>query len=90
MKKNLLSFFLLLSSFSFVFAQTIVIRGKVTDQKDGSSLPGVSVIVKGIPSVGTQTDLNGLYSLSVPTTARVLVFRYIGYKETDLPINGGI
>jgi len=88
MKKNLLSLFLLFSTFSSVFAQNRVISGKVTDQKGGSPLPGVSVIVKGLPSVGTQTDLNGLYSLSVPKDSRILVFRYIGYKEADLPISG--
>jgi TonB-linked SusC/RagA family outer membrane protein len=88
MKKNLLSLFLLFLCFSFAFGQNKVIKGKVTDQKDGSPLPGVSVIVKGVTSTGTQTDLNGLYSLSVPAGTKTLVFKYIGYKETDLPITG--
>src|SRR5580692_4054446 len=89
MKKKLLSFFLLFSCFSSVFAQNKVITGKVTDQKDGSPLPGVSVIVKG-STAGTQTNLDGVYSLTVPDGAKALVFRYIGYKEADLPINGNI
>jgi len=88
MKKNLLTLFLLFSCFSFAFAQNKVISGKVTDQKDGSPLPGVSVIVKGVTTSGTQTDLNGHYSLVLPAGAKTLQFKYIGYKETDLPISG--
>jgi len=88
MKKNLLSFFLLLFLFSSAFAQNRVIKGKVTDQKDGSPLPGVTVIAKGAASNGTQTDINGAYSLTVGDDVKTLVFKYIGYKETDLAIKG--
>ncbi len=88
MKKTLLSFFLLFSCFSLAFAQNKVVKGKVTDVKDGSPLPGVTVIAKGAKSAGTQTDLNGLYSLTVPDGATTLTFKYIGYKDANLPING--
>ncbi len=88
MKKKLHILFVLSFCFSFAFAQSRVIKGKVTDQKDGLPLPGVTVSVKGAPSAGTQTDLNGLYTLTVPDAAKALVFRYIGYKEADLPITG--
>lgn len=88
MKKNLLTFFLLFSCFSFAFAQSKVIKGKVTDQKDGSPLPGVTVIAKGATTAGTQTDLNGLYSLTVPDGAQSITFKYIGYKDAVLAITG--
>ncbi|MDP9078569.1 MAG: TonB-dependent receptor [Bacteroidota bacterium] len=88
MKKNLLSFFLLFFCFSLAYGQSRVIKGKVTDQKDGSPLPGVTVTTKGAAPAGTQTDLNGLYSLTVPAGTKTLVFKYIGYKESDLSING--
>lgn len=87
MKKNLLTILLLFSCISFVFAQNRVITGKVTDQKDGSPLPGVSVTVKGAGTIGTQTDINGGYSLSVPATAKVLVFRFIGYTPAQVTIS---
>ncbi|MCS3734647.1 SusC/RagA family TonB-linked outer membrane protein [Mucilaginibacter dorajii] len=87
MKKNLLTILLLFSCISFVFAQNRVITGKVTDQKDGSPLPGVSVTVKGT-NTGTQTDVAGSYSITVPATAKVLVFRYVGFKPAELPIGG--
>jgi len=90
MKKNLLTILLLFSCISFVFAQNRVITGKVTDQKDGSPLPGVSVTVKGAAGVGTQTDINGGYSLSVPATAKTLVFNFIGFKVVELPIAGKV
>lgn len=88
MKKNLLLLFLLLLSVSFAVAQSKVIKGKVTDQKDGSPLPGVSVTVKGVPGLGTQTDINGFYTLSVPGTAKTLVFRFVGYTEVSSSITG--
>lgn len=88
MKKNLLTILLLFSCMSFVFGQNRVITGKVTDQKDGSPLPGVSVTVKGVAGIGTQTDINGSYSLSVPATAKVLVFKFIGFKPAEISISG--
>ncbi|QEC76189.1 SusC/RagA family TonB-linked outer membrane protein [Mucilaginibacter ginsenosidivorax] len=87
MKKNLLTILLLFSCISLVFAQNRVITGKVTDQKDGSPLPGVSVTVKGAPSIGAQTDVSGAYKLSVPATAKVLVFRFIGYTPVETAIS---
>lgn len=87
MKKNLLTILLLFSCISLVFGQNRVITGKVTDQKDGSPLPGVSVSVKGVASIGTQTDISGSYSLSVPATAKILIFTFIGYTPAEIAIN---
>jgi TonB-linked SusC/RagA family outer membrane protein len=88
MKKNLLTILLLFSCISFVFAQNRVITGKVTDQKDGSPLPGVSVTVKGAAGVGTQTDINGTFKLSVPSAANVLIFKFLGYTPVETAISG--
>lgn len=95
MKKNLLTILLLFSCMSFVFGQNRLITGKVTDQKDGSPLPGVSVTVKEVAGIGTQTDINGSYSLSVPAAAKILVFKFIGYTPaevaiTKLVVNAGL
>ncbi|OOQ57692.1 SusC/RagA family TonB-linked outer membrane protein [Mucilaginibacter pedocola] len=89
MKKILLSFLLLFVTASLAFSQNSVITGKVTDQKDGSALPGVTVTVKGTPGIGTQTDVNGKYSLSVPA-GKVLVFKFIGYKAVELAANSSV
>jgi len=57
---------LLMVGLQGVFAQTRNISGVVTSADDGSSIPGVTVLVKGT-TIGTTTDLDGKYSLSVPT-----------------------
>jgi TonB-linked SusC/RagA family outer membrane protein len=59
------------------FAQNITVKGKITDVGTGESLVGVSVIVKGTTS-GTQTDVNGEFSLSVSPNS-ILQISYIGY-----------
>lgn len=68
------------------FAQNITIKGKVTDAATGESLIGVSVSVKGT-NTGTQTDVNGAFSLRAPSAA-TLVFTYIGYASQQVPVNG--
>ncbi len=54
-------------------AQTRTLSGSVTNADDGSTIPGVSVVVKGT-TVGTTTDLDGRYSLLVPADAKILQF----------------
>ncbi|GIV36833.1 MAG: SusC/RagA family TonB-linked outer membrane protein [Cyclobacteriaceae bacterium] len=66
-------------------AQERVVRGKVTSAEDGSPLPGVNVIVKGT-TVGTSTDSDGNYSISVPASGNTLVFSFIGLLETEVAI----
>ncbi|MDB5151213.1 MAG: SusC/RagA family TonB-linked outer membrane protein, partial [Mucilaginibacter sp.] len=90
MKKHLLTILLLCTCIAFGFAQNRVITGKVTDQKDGSPLPGVSVTVKGVTGLGTQTDINGGYKLSVPATAKTLAFNFLGFKLSEEQINGNV
>lgn len=60
------------------------ISGKVIDEAN-EALIGVSILVKGT-SVGTVTDFDGNYTLSVPTGATHLVFSYIGYQAQTLPV----
>ncbi|HMQ60681.1 MAG TPA: SusC/RagA family TonB-linked outer membrane protein [Flavilitoribacter sp.] len=62
------------------------IRGKVTDATDGAPLPGVNVLVRNA-SVGTTTDFEGAYELSVPDDATILIFSYIGYKTAEVNID---
>jgi TonB-dependent starch-binding outer membrane protein SusC len=69
-----------------LFAQNATVKGKVTDAANNETLPGVTVTVKGTTS-GTQTDVNGDYSINAPSNA-TLVFSYIGYTSKEAPING--
>lgn len=77
---------LLLAVTSSVFAQNIQVSGIVTDATDGSALIGASVVVKGT-LVGTSTDLDGKYTISVPADG-VLEFVYVGYTTVTRAVNG--
>ena len=79
---QLLTSFMMLC-FVFSFAQEKTVSGKVTDQ-NGAPLPGVSVLVVG-STTGTQSDFDGLYSLSVAQGA-TLRFSYIGQKTQDIVV----
>ncbi len=78
---------LILISSAMLAAQSITISGKVTDFDSGEDLPGVNVILKGT-STGVTTDLNGEYSIEVPSLKGVLVFSYIGMEKKEMPIKG--
>lgn len=87
MKKHFgkpLLFFLCFFSLQ-MWAQQREISGEVTDA-DGIPLPGVSVFVKNT-SVGTVTDFDGNFSLTVPDqNNNVLVFSFIGYTTREMKI----
>lgn len=59
------------------------IKGRVVAGDDGSPLPGVSVRVAGT-NIGTQTDANGRFNLSVDSTKTKLVVAYIGYQTREV------
>lgn len=66
-------------------AQDKVVTGKVTSSEDGSSMPGVSVSVKGTTR-GANSDNEGNYRISVPNNA-TLVFSFVGFAVTEEPVN---
>ncbi|MHA8093487.1 SusC/RagA family TonB-linked outer membrane protein [Aquirufa lenticrescens] len=85
MKKNLLMTFLFtLLTVANLFAQDKKVSGKVTSAEDGSGLPGVTVQIKGTGK-GTQSDVNGNYSLSVPSSA-TLVFSFVGLNPKTIAV----
>jgi outer membrane receptor protein involved in Fe transport len=60
-----------------------IIRGKVTD-KNGESLIGVTLVVKGNTSIGAATDLDGNYSISIKDNSPlILVVSYIGFNTLE-------
>ena len=65
--------------------QSNVITGTVTD-KDGP-VPGVNVVVKGT-SVGTATDIDGKYSITVSGKNPRLAFSFLGYLSQEIDVNG--
>ena len=85
MKKylNLLTLLLLLCT-TTVLAQNITVTGTVTDASN-EPLIGVNVQVKGT-TIGTVTDIDGNYSLSVPGNQSVLVYSYVGFLPQELTV----
>jgi TonB-linked SusC/RagA family outer membrane protein len=77
---------LLIFGFTAIYAQDIQLKGKVTSAEDGSPLPGVSVVIKGT-STGIATDLDGNYTLVVPSGAS-LVFSSVGYQTQEIAVAG--
>lgn len=67
------------------FAQDIIVKGTVTDSQDKTTIPSVSIKVKG-STRGAQTDASGKYAISVPANG-ILVFTYIGYNTQEIPVN---
>ncbi|MDR0938050.1 MAG: SusC/RagA family TonB-linked outer membrane protein [Mediterranea sp.] len=86
----MLTSFLLLLSLVFSSAsaeearvnqQSITVNGTVTDAT-GEALPGVAIQVKG-SETGTVSNINGQYSIKVPSTTSVLVFSFVGYTPVE-------
>ena len=77
---------LVLSSITLL-AQVREISGRVTDADNGEPLPGVAVLIKGT-TVGTITNIDGVYTLSVPQDAQTLVFTYVGMKTVEENLGG--
>lgn len=71
---------------SLAFAQERTVSGVVKSIEDESVVAGVNVVVKGT-SVGTITDVDGKYSLSVPPEAETLVFSFIGLMTKEILIS---
>ncbi len=75
---------------SFAFAQAMrTITGHVTAQGASQPPAGVQVQVKGT-NLGTLTDGKGNFTVQAPADATTLVFTYIGYKTTEVPIQGHV
>jgi TonB-linked SusC/RagA family outer membrane protein len=87
LNKAVIVFFLIVSvlTSSQVFAQTKV-SGTVLDET-GQPLPGVAVRIKGT-TIGTATDVQGKYSLSVTDANTVLVASFIGYNPQEVLVSG--
>ena len=73
-------------SMTNAFAQNATVKGKVTDSS-GMPVIGATVMLSSNQTVGTQTDLNGNYSISVPSNAS-LVYSCVGYATQTVAVGG--
>lgn len=86
MRKFTSFFVILLLGSLAAAAQTITVKGKITDSRDGSPLPGVSVQVKGTAQ-GAVSGGDGTFTLNAPREA-TLVFSFVGYQPQELKLSG--
>lgn len=84
-KRITLTFLCLIMFCGLAFSQT-TITGKVSS-KNGESLIGAAIQLKG-SNIGTVTDINGKYTLSMDRAEGVLIFSYTGYEMQEIEING--
>jgi len=86
--KRVLFVVISLSLYTMAWAQTKTITGAVKDAA-GESIIGASVLVKGT-NIGTVTNIDGAYSLSVPQDAKTLVVSYVGMQTKEIAIAGSV
>ncbi|MRT92018.1 TonB-dependent receptor [Ancylomarina sp. 16SWW S1-10-2] len=86
-KSIVLLTFLCLFFGASTFAQEKTITGTIYDSKDGIGLPGATVVVKGT-TIGTTSDIDGVFSISAPDNA-TLVVSFIGYLSKEVLLTGG-
>lgn len=63
------------------------VSGTVTDAETDEPLIGVNIVVEGT-TIGTTTDIDGNWSLSVPDDEVTLQFSYLGYDTEEVPVDG--
>ena len=86
---RILMMIVMMACVSFVPALAQVnVSGVVKDAND-EPMPGVSIKVKGSATVGTVTDLDGAFRLSVPSRNSVLVFSFLGYSNLEQKVVTG-
>ncbi len=65
--------------------QSNKVTGKVSTES-GEPIPGATVYVKGT-SNGTVTNVNGEYSIDVPSANQIMIFSFIGFRSQEVAIN---
>jgi len=69
------------------FRQGIMVTGTVADEN--GTIPGVNVIVRGTTQ-GVITDINGKFTITVPSKETVLVFSFVGYASQEITVGDRI
>lgn len=62
------------------------VSGVVLDS-NGEPIPGATVLVKGT-TIGTATDLDGRYSITIPPSSQSLVYSFVGFSTQEVTIQG--
>ncbi len=80
---------LLLSLFMGIqVSAQITVTGKVTAADEPDGLIGATVILQGDESIGTTTDIDGIYKITVPSENSVLLISYTGFRTSEIAVDG--
>ena len=85
MKRFLLLYIFALLSSASAIAQSHKVSGKIAEA-NGTTLPGVTVLVKGT-NVGSVSDTDGKFNIDCDPTS-TLVFSFVGYAQLEMPVAG--
>ncbi len=86
MKQKILLFCLLIwMMMGQAYAQSRQVTGTVTSASDSKPLAGVSVLVSGT-TLGTQTNQDGQFTITVPNSQAKLLFSYVGYQDQSAQV----
>jgi len=83
-QKRLVFSLLLLFMFFSGFSQNRTLTGRIVDEGN-AAMPGVNILVKGT-STGTVSDVQGNFSINIPSSDAVLVFSFVGYLTKEVPV----
>lgn len=64
------------------------VTGTVVDAATGEALPGVAVVIKGT-TLGTNTDIEGRFSIALPSRSVTIVVSFIGFATQEINVNQG-
>ena len=85
-RQTVTALFMLFAFSAMLYGQDgITVKGTVTDNTT-EPLIGASVVVKGQPSLGTVTNLDGYFELKVPSESSVLVISYVGMNTKEVKV----
>jgi TonB-linked SusC/RagA family outer membrane protein len=85
MKPILFTLVILCTGFTLI-SQNISVTGTIKDEQTNEAIIGCSILLKN-SSVGTITDIDGVYNVSVPKNG-VLIVSYVGYKTQEINVEG--
>lgn len=81
----LLAFFAI--STTILQAQSITVKGTVSDAEISGPLIGATILVKGTTK-GTTTDFDGNYTIELENSTATLVFSYTGFLTKEINVDG--
>ena len=73
-------------SVASAFAQNVTVKGKVTDSR-GEPVIGATVMLSSNQTVGALTDMDGAYSITVPSNS-TLNFSCVGFASQEINVDG--